>query len=326
VDGSCDQDAQTPALIRFVAEGNCTLTASSNGVTSAANWIVVVAGALHFTAYAGPNPAVISATAAYTPVTDSAATLTSTDTAVCTIAANGAVTFKKAGVCVIHAAGQNGGTADLSITVGVRITSTPASASQLVGSTYTAVADSAGSVFSIATGGTAGACSVNAATGLVTFLAAGTCKIQATSGGQVSVAQSIAVAVGSVTMSLAAGANSTNGAVVDAQYTVTTSVSATVTSLTPTVCTVVGVNATTSIVTFLAVGDCTLKAVAANGGTNTDTIRVGSLDSSSGPAAGDDSSSSTGETISAVAGSRDAVSVVVIAALVALVAAVMRQA
>jgi hypothetical protein len=135
-DGSCEQDG-TAGLIRFLAVGECKVTATWRGVVSEVLTIAVVAGSLHFTAYAGPNPAVISTTSAYTPVTDSAATLTSTDTAVCTIAANGAVTFKKAGSCVIHADGQNGATADLSITVGVRITSTPAS-SQVVGSSYTA--------------------------------------------------------------------------------------------------------------------------------------------------------------------------------------------
>lgn len=174
-------------------------------------------------------------------------------------------------------------------------------------------------------------CTIDASTGVVSFVAAGTCRMQATSSGCVSTAQSITVVVGSVTMSRSG--NSTSGAF----NTVTTSVPAAITSLTPTVCTVVRMNVTTSIVSLLAPGDCTLKAVALNGGTDTTTFRVAGLpsvaSSSTGLAAGDDatSSSSTGATggISGVSSSRDGVNLWLIAALQALAlmnAAIARQA
>lgn len=258
----------------------------------------------------------------YTIATSAAiSTITTSDVSVCTAvrvdAQHYTIAFFKAGTCDLDVLAANAGTVTQSITVGVRITSTPAE-TQAVGSAYTVVADSAGATFTVAPASTAGTCTVNAATGVVTFLAAGTCQIQATSNNRISMAQSITVVVVPLTFTSGAG---TAPAVVGESISVTTSASATVTSTTPTICTVTRVDATTSTVQLLASGDCALSATNTNGGSATQTFKVAAN-------SGGSSSSSSSTGVSGASGSRGDLSLWTLGALqvLALVsAAVLRQ-
>ena len=143
--------------------------------------------------------AVASAGGTFQAETDSTSTISAVGdlSGVCMISSvtPGLVLLQSAGVCTINAAGTNGGSAQQTITIGVRITSTPPSL--IVGQMYTPVSDSSSSTtFTIDSSTASGVCSIDGVSHVISFLQAGNCYVKATSNQQVSTLQQVTIVNG----------------------------------------------------------------------------------------------------------------------------------
>jgi|GEM_PF-2378612 len=230
-----------------------------------------------------PSPATVGNTYTVGATSDSGLTVSIAASGACSNSGN-TVTFTATGTCTITATQGGNGTYNAatpkqqSFSVGkidqvISLTATPP-ANTTYGSTYTIGATGGGSLialtFSVDSASTAGACTVGAANGLVTFTGPGTCRININQAGnasynaapQVQVTFAVGKAGQTITFLSTAPASVTVG---DAAYVVSASatsglqVSFGIASASAGVCTLSGTS-----VTFIAGGTCTI--IASQGG------------------------------------------------------------
>ncbi|MDR3502753.1 MAG: fibronectin type III domain-containing protein [Legionella sp.] len=280
--------SMSAGVVSFNAVGTCTINANQagnanyNAATQLQQSFTVGKGSqtISYTSTA-PSAAVVAG-ATYTPTATTTSGLTVTLTvdvassSVCSMSA-GVVSFIGAGTCTINAnqAGNSNYNAatqlQQSFTVGkgsqtVSYTSTAPSAAVVAGATYTpaATATSGLTVALTVDASSSSICSMSA--GVVSFIGAGTCTINANQAGNANynaatqVQQSFTVAKGSQTISytstapslaLVGGTTYTPTATASSGLVVTITVDATSSS----VCSISG-----GVVSFNAVGTCTLNA------------------------------------------------------------------
>ena len=271
-------------VVTFVAVGSCSITAGQAGDS---NWNAATQVSQSFTISKGnqtitftssnPSPVTVGG-ATYTPTATSPAGLTvaialdGTSTG-CSLSA-GVVSFTAVGTCKLDA-NQGGSTnynaatqVQQSITVNkgsqtVSFTSSNPSPVTVGGATYIPTATaSSGLAVAVTLDGTSTGCSLSA--GVVSFTAVGTCKVDANQSGDANynaalqAQQSITVAKGNQTITFSALANKTfDQGPITVSATASSGLAVSYISTTLSICTV---GASSGVVTFVAVGSCSITA------------------------------------------------------------------